>query len=319
MYRHSGLVAVLGCAAALALAGCATNGSPTPTTGSATFSQVHSAGPDGPGWIHAGKMVYHEPHYMATRQAGAHIAPPPGVLFTYYGGPVLTTPKTYLILWGYKTYGDPDKVAALLKEYIKVEGGSSHNNIYTQYYQDIGGKTTYVTNPKKQAGGVWDDETNAVPQYPTDYQVAQESLQGVAHFGYDVNASYIVATPHGRSSSGFGTQWCAYHSATYSGGDLVSYTNLPYMPDAGTSCGADFTAAPKDESATDEGVTIVEGHEYGESITDPSPGFGWYNNEYGEIGDICAWEGIANEPFKKKSYTMQPMYSNASESCVQSY
>ncbi len=48
---------------------------------------------------------------------------------------------------------------------------------------------------------------------PTDAQVAQEALAGVSHFGYDVNGSYIVATPHGRNSQGFGTTFCAHHSA----------------------------------------------------------------------------------------------------------
>jgi serine protease len=299
------------------MVGCAQNSGMAPTTGSSTMAQAQSTG-NGAGWIHAGNIVYHVPHYMATRSAAAH-AVVPDVLFTYYNGPVLLTPKIYLIFWGYKTYGDTDDVAKLLKAYVKVMGGSGHNNIYTQYYDIVNSKTNYVTNPKKQLGGVWFDQTNAVPANPTDAQVAQESLQGVAHFGYDVNASYVVATPHGHSTQGFGTQWCAYHSNTFSGNNLVSYTNLPYMPDAGANCGANFTAAPKDESATDEGVTIVEGHEEGESVTDPNPGTGWYNFQYGEIGDICAWTDIQNDTFGKKSYTMQPMFSNASQSCVHTY
>jgi serine protease len=101
---------------------------------------------------------------------------------------------------------------------------------------------------------------------------------------------------------------------------MVSYTNLPYMPDAGASCGANYMSPPKGETGTDEGVTIVEGHEYGESISDPNPGAGWYNGEYGEIGDACAWGNyIANDPFGKKEFTSQAMYSNATESCVHSY
>src|SRR5271166_3429975 len=132
MHRHSGLIAILGCATALALAGCAMNSSMTPTNGSATVSQAQSFGSNGSGWIHAGGLVYHTPHYMATRTAVAgHVVP--NILLNYYGGAVLTTPKTYLILWGYKKYTDPDKVAKLLKAYLKLEGGSSHNNIYTQY------------------------------------------------------------------------------------------------------------------------------------------------------------------------------------------
>jgi hypothetical protein len=48
---------------------------------------------------------------------------------------------------------------------------------------------------------------------------------------------------------------------------------------------------PKDESAADEGVTIIAGGEYGASVTDPNPGTGWTG----------------------------ALYSNASQSCVQEY
>jgi hypothetical protein len=187
------------------------------------------------------------------------------------------------------------------------------------YYEIVSGKKIYITNPKGQSGGIWDDEKDAVPAYPTDAQVATEALVGVSHFGYDASGSYIVATPHGRSSQGFGVQWCAYHSETYDAGKLVSYTNLPYMPDAVANCGADAIKAPKDESRTDEGATIVEGVEYGESVTDPNPGTGWYDFQYGEIGDLCS--GLHNDRFGKKRYTMKAMFSNNTSggSCVQKY
>ena len=99
----------------------------------------------------------------------------------------------------------------------------------------------------------------------------------------------------------------------------MSYTNLPYIPDAGPNCGANFISPPSDQTGADEGVTIVQGHEYGESVTDPNPPKGWYNNQQGEIGDICAWTNIQNDPYGPKTYTAQPMFSNASSSCVHSY
>lgn len=300
------LFRLLGCCAGIALAGCTANG--VAPTGGAPLVRPPATGA---GWIHAGDLVYHVPQYMRTLSA---LPATSGIV--YHGGPVLTKPKAYLILWGYKKYGDPDKVAKLLREYLKVEGGSGHNNIYTQYYEVIDGEKIYITNPRDQDGGVWDDEQHAVPKSPTEKQVAQEALEGVAHFGYDRNGSYIVATPHGRSTVGFGTQWCAYHSDVHPRGKYVSYTNLPYIPDAGANCGANFIATPpKDERGADEGVTIVAGAQYGKSITDPIPGTGWYP----EIGDICEWQDIENDPFRSKSYTMQPMYSLASQSCVQEY
>jgi hypothetical protein len=307
MYRYSRLAAVLGCAATLAMVGCSNNGSGvTPTVGGANFDS---------GLVQKDGFISGKPHYMATVHNVKNQAKPL-ILLNYGGGPVLVAPKVYFIFWGYKTYGDSYKVKKLLKSYGKHIGGSAYNNIYTQYYMTSGASTVYVTNPSKQLGGIWEDDTNAVPAHPSDSQVQAEALAGVTHFGYDPNGSYVVATPTGHSSSGFGTSYCAYHGAFSSGGHLVSYTNLPYMPDAGANCGANFITPPNDESGADEGVTIVEGHE---SVTDPNPPSGWYNNSYGEIGDICAWQNVQNDPYGKKSYSAQPMFSNASQSCVHSY
>jgi hypothetical protein len=310
------ITVIVACASLIALAGCSANGV-APLGGQTVQSQSHVVGLSAPGWINVRGVLYHSPHYMATARNAAHTKPP-AILLNYANGPVLVSPKMYVIFWGYKTYSDPDKVKPLLVKYGKVAGGSALNNIYTQYYEVSNGSTVYITNPKKQFGGAWEDDGNAVPTHPTDAQVAAEALAGVAHFGYDPNGSYVVATPHGRSSNGFGSSFCAYHSAASYNGKLVSYTNLPYMPDA-NDCGSNWITPPSDESGIDEGVTIVEGHEYAESITDPNPPTGWYNGQYGEIGDICAWQNVQNDPFRKKSYSSQPMYSNASQSCVHSY
>ncbi len=319
MDKLSRLVGIAACVSALAAAGCASNSGVTPTSGSPMSLQQQSA--TSGGWVHDGGVTYHVPHYMATRYSARQDAKP-NILLAYGNGPVLVAPKMYLIFWGFTANGDPNKVKPLLKNYAKNIGATAYDNIYTQYYQIVSGVTTNITNPRNQGNKTtfWADNTNAIPAHPTDAQVASEALQGVNHFGYDPNGSYVVVTAHNHSSSGFGTQYCAYHSATTSGGKLVSYTNLPYIPDAGPNCGANYISPPTDETGADEGVTIVEGHEYGESVTDPNPPSGWYNNQNGEIGDICAWgTHIANDPYNAKTYTAQSMFSNATQSCVHSY
>jgi hypothetical protein len=317
MDKLSRLVGIAACVSALAAAGCASNSGVTPSSGSPMSLQQQAAANGG--WIHDGGVTYAAPHYMATLNANRPAVKPNTAPLVYGNGPVLTKPKMYLIFWGYKANGDTDKVKKLLVAYGKTIGGSGHNNIYTQYYQIVSGVKTMIQNENGQWGGSWADNTTPVPTHPTDAQVAAEALVGVAHFGYNANASYVVATPHGHSSSGFATSWCAYHSATTYNHQIVSYTNLPYMPDAGQNCGSNIITAPSDEMAVDEGVTIVEGHEYGESVTDPNPPSGWYNNGYGEIGDICAWQNILNDPFRTSSWTSQPMFSNATDTCVHSY
>ncbi len=315
MDKLSRLVGVLSCAAVVAAAGCSANSSLTPASGSPMQTQSVTRGQLGAGWITQNGVTYHQPHYFLPRSAGQRTVQP-NILLVYGNGPVLQKPKMYLIFWGFKSAGDPNKLKPLLKSYGKSIGGSAYNNIYTQYY---GPGTVNIKNPGGQFGGEWSDNTNAIPTHPTDAQVAAEALNGVAHFGYNANGSYVVVTAHNHSSSGFGSSYCAYHSATTYQNQLVSYTNLPYMPDAGQNCGANIITPPSDETGADEGVTIVEGHEYGESVTDPNPPSGWYNNQQGEIGDICAWQNIQNDPYKLNVYTAQPMFSNATQSCVHSY
>jgi hypothetical protein len=257
------------------------------------------------------------PHYALPATAASRRAHPDFVYVPYLGGPIVEAPKFYFIFWGYKKYGDPDGMQKLLESYAQNMGGSAHNDIETQYYQTVNSEHTYITNPSNQYGGSWNDEA-AVPKKPTDGQIGDESVKGVQHFGYDPNGVYFVMTAHGHSEEGFVTHWCSYHSFTYYKKKPVPYANLPYVPDGAHACGANWVKAPSDESAKDEGVTILAGHEFGESITDPQPYSAW-SGPAGEVGDQCAWHNLDNEPFGKKSYTTQPMASDATESCVQSY
>jgi hypothetical protein len=257
--------------------------------------------------------------YMPTIQAHRNfgkVNPDTGLL-RYGNGPVLTVPKMHIILWGFKGATDPDHIAKLSHAYAKAYGGNLIAGVLTQYYDIVGGTTTYITNPAHNAT-VWADNTNPVPAHASDAQVQTEAWAGAAHWGGpDANAAYIVVSPYHHDPQGFlSSGWCAYHGASSKNGSIISYTNMPYMPDGGSSCGANFTSPPSDETGADEGYTIVINHEYSESVTDPQPASGWYNGSYGEIGDECAWTNILNDPFGKRSYTMQPEYSNATASCV---
>jgi hypothetical protein len=295
---------------AVAAAGCGAPGTGVPS-GAATI----------PGANYIGAM-HHRLHYaLALGAKPAGIVPLfPYVPYDSTHGPVIVAPKFYLTFWDYKKYGDPSHLEPLLIAYTKAMGGSSHNNIETQYYEEPGKTKTYITNPADQFGGSWNDEA-PIPKTPTDANVAAEALKAVAHFGYSADAVYVVMTPHKHSESDFGTVWCSYHSETYEHKKLVPYANLPYMTDAsenGAKCGANYITPPSDESGEDEGMTIFGGHEYGESITDPDAYTAWWGTN-GEIADPCIWVDIANDQFGSKSYTMQSMTSDATESCVQSY
>jgi len=134
---------------------------------------------------------------------------------------------------------------------------------------------------------------------------------------------YVIATATNNSSRGFGTQYCAWHSSTSSSVPNVAYTNLPYITDAGASCGVDFNGlSPK------AGITIVSGHELAETVTDQFPGTGWLDSHGAENGDKCAWisssQGAsADIPLNTGVFAVQSLWSNAfnggAGGCVLSY
>ncbi len=238
----------------------------------------------------------------------------------YGGGPTLSKPHIYLILWGYGAAGDPNGMQTLLTTWAADYGGSKYGNIATQYYDVVGGKHVYPTNPKNNST-VWVDNTNAEPAHATDAQIQAEAWAFVnsQQGGHsDPNGAYIVNSSYNHDPQGFlSSGWCAYHGASQSGNSIISYTNEPYMSDAGQDCGASFISAPSDETAADEGATIVIGHEYNESVSDPQPISGWYSNQAGEDGDACAWTDILNDNFENGGvFTQQPIYSDKTDTCI---
>jgi serine protease len=177
--------------------------------------------------------------------------------------------------------------------------------------------------------GTWYDNTSAAPSRPSQSNIASEAVRAAQHFGNTTGASnagvqYVIATATGNNSSGFGSQYCAYHSSTSSSVGNVAYTNLPYITDAGASCGANFNGLGQYA-----GITIVSGHEAAESVTDPFPNTGWLDSSGSEIGDKCAWitTGTAgasqNVTLSTGTFAVQSLWSNAASSdkggCVISY
>ncbi len=232
--------------------------------------------------------------------------------------------KVYLVFWGsqwgtqstngsgYVTFsGDPKAVAPDLQAFFKGlgTGGETWSGVMTQYCQGISAgatscpaaNTSHVGYPTGGAlAGVWEDTSKAAPSAASAHQLAQEAESAATHFGNATtaanrNAQYVIVSPTGTDPDSYEIQgFCAWHD--YSGdstmdgggavsGSLLAFTNLPYIPDAGASCGQGFVNSP----GTLDGVTIVEGHEYAETITDQFPAGGWLDSQGEEDGDKCAW------------------------------
>lgn len=247
---------------------------------------------------------------MASKAPGAAASN-----MNYNGGSIEQAPAVFLIFWGWSGgSNDPSGEAAYLQSFFNGVGGSSWINSQTQYYDNFRG---FITNPTGQLLGVWFDDSTTPPVVIPDADIQAEALNGEAHFGYDQDADYIVATPTGHSTSGFGVQYCAWHSSASDGfGNPVAYTNFPYQTDAGASCGENFVN-PGSAGLLD-GVSIVGGHEYAEAMTDPNLD-AWYDANGQETGDKCAWSpASADIALSTGSFAVQPLWSNAVSGCAMS-
>ena len=246
-------------------------------------------------------------HHSAATAHG-HAATPAASgsgLLSYGGGTIVTSPRVYIVYWGSQwgtssITNDPSGEAALQLSFFNHAFGSGDTlfTSQTQYCQGVargttqcGSSGTHVGHPASSpVAGTWLDSASAAPSRPSATQLATEASRAAAHFGVSGdNIQIIVDSPHNVVPSGFKTQYCAYHDLTSSGGGDVPFTNMPYITDAGTACGSNFIAATGGISGATEGITIVGGHEYAETLTDPQAGSGWLDRSGFETGDKCAW------------------------------
>jgi hypothetical protein len=185
--------------------------------------------------------------------------------------------------------------------------------------------------------GVWYDNSAAEPTVADGHQIGQEAVNAAAHFGNTTPASnryvqYDVLSAPGLNPDGYQTGgFCAWHDyngdTTLSGGPVTSpygdiaFSNMPYVMDVGSTCGAGFVNSP----GILDGYSIVNGHEHAETVTDQNPAGGWTNHtgssfDGQENGDECAWissgQGAsANVAMGTGNFAMQSTWSNDTNRC----
>ena len=240
----------------------------------------------------------------------------PYYMYNQQNGAVQTDARVYLIYWGdWST--DTHGVMTRLYNFYRGIGGSTWGNVMTQYQQGCTPQTWTCTgahagNPTAPFKS-WSKDTTTVPSTPTAAQINAEALRmaiNVFH-DYSYNAQYVVALPPGHGDTQFtnGTA-CAWHDYAYIPGSTswITVTAMPYQPDK-PSCYMNL--ANTGSAGYLDGVTIVAGHEYAETITDPGLN-AWYDavtKPLWENGDKCAGYA-ANMTFPTGTFAMQPTWSN---------
>jgi len=229
------------------------------------------------------------------------IATPSGAQLTYRGGPLLDAVRVFTIFWGQVWQTTPNSyLASEINQFFSFVVSSALIEQLAEYNvpgQSIGHGsligTVTITQPTLSSS-VTDSGIQAMLQ--------QEFKNNPSVPTPDANTLYFVYLPPGTAVVQGGARscqaFCGYHDTF---GNGIYYAVMPFPNCAGCLGGL----------STLDALTSTSSHELCEAITDPIPGQGWYDDTYGEIGDICAWQTK-----KLGNYTVQLEWSNKNASCI---
>lgn len=236
------------------------------------------------------------PDEVTTLTAGAQ---PPKL--TYRGGPLLPSVEVFTVFWGaaWQTAPQSDMVPKLNEFFNFILASPLMDQLaeYSVQGQAIShGRctgTTTITTPKLR---------HSVTDHAIQHMLQQEISTNSAFPQPTPNTLYFVYLPPGVSVSQGGSRscqaFCGYHE-NVSG--KIFYAAMPYPGCSGCAGGLQLFDA----------LTSTSSHELCEAITDAIPGQGWYDDQNGEIGDICAWKTK-----QVGAYTVQLEWSNKANDCV---
>lgn len=250
----------------------------------------------------AGSSELYHPIRIVPLHPGKAKAAAPQVTpkLTYRNGPLLTAVQVFTIFWG-ATWNDAPQSALLAKvnEFFDFILSSQLLDQLAEYS---------VPNQTISHGVLIGTITLSTPApgKTVDDSAIQKLIQQEISAGTlpasTPNSLYFVFLPPGVTVTQGGSAscqvFCGYHDAI---NNSIFYAVMPYPGCAGCLGGiADFDA-----------LTSTTSHELCEAITDPVPGQGWYDDNNGEIGDICAWQTRT-----LGGYTIQLEWSNKAKKCV---
>jgi hypothetical protein len=243
----------------------------------------------------------HVPDAVKTPPADATPAPaasPPRL--SYRNGPLISAVEVFTIFWGPAWQTSQAALATQINGFFDFILTSSLIDQLGEYnvgnYKIDHGKrtgTTTITTPVLK---------QSVSDTAIQHMLQTEISANSAFPPPSPNTLYFVYIEPGvkviQGGSASCTGFCGYHN-DISG--QIFYAVMPYPGCNGCTGGLALLDA----------LTSTSSHELCESITDPIPGQGWYDDTNGEIGDICAWKTK-----KIGIHTVQLEWSNNQNKCV---
>jgi hypothetical protein len=239
------------------------------------------------------------PIQIVPLHGAALAAPVTKAQLTYRGGPLLPAVQVFNFFWGTAWGGPQAVVVSQINQFFDFILTSSLLDQLGEY--SVAGMTI-VHGSRTGAVILSTDPPATIADADIQALIQQEISNDSAVPQPTPNSLYFVYLPPGVSISLDGgtscSNFCGYHSDI---NGQVFYAVMPY-PDC-TGCNGAL-------SATDA-LTSTSSHELCEAITDPIPGQGWYDDQNGEIGDICAWQTK-----KLGAFTVQLEWSNKAGKCL---
>ena len=218
---------------------------------------------------------------------------------TYRGGPLLSAVQVFTFFWGTAWQGLQAPLVQEINQFFDFVLTSPLMDQLAEY--SVPGS---AIGHGSRAGAVIlsTDPPSTIADADVQQLIRVEISSDAAVPQPSANSLYFVFLPPGVTITIDGqascSNLCGYHSDINGG---TFYAVMPY-PDCSGCTGT---------LAVLDALTSTSSHELCEAITDPVPGRGWYDDQHGEIGDICAWKTK-----KLGAYTVQLEWSNQAGLCL---
>jgi hypothetical protein len=244
-------------------------------------------------------MAASNPIKIVPLQGDALGAPVSAAHLTYRGGPLLQAAQVFVFFWGTAWEGQQAPLVQQVNQFFDFVLTSALLDQMAEYSVagisiGHGSRTGALILSTDPPATIADSDIQALIQ--------QEITNDSAVPQPTANTLYFVFLPPGVTVTVDGgvscTTLCGYHSDI---NGKIYYAVMPYPDCAG--CARAYTVA--------DALTVASSHELCEAITDPVPGQGWYDDQNGEIGDICAWKSK-----KLGSVLVQLEWSNRAGQCI---
>jgi hypothetical protein len=230
------------------------------------------------------------------------VAPAVPPHLSYRNGPLLSAVEVFTVFWGATWQTAPQSdLAKNVNQFFDFILTSALIDQLSEYSVQGGptishGKhagTTTITTPQLR---------HSVSDNAIQHMLQQEISTNAAFPQPNPNMLYFVYLPPGVAVvQGGGSScrvFCGYHN------DINAQIFYAVMPYPGcTGCTGSLAVL--------DALTSTSSHELCEAITDAIPGQGWYDDNNGEIGDICAWQTK-----QVGNYTVQLEWSDQNNKCM---